>query len=275
MANSFILYILAYFLVHIPAQFFTYLIASVFDVPTKFSYFKLGFPIPDHSYLWTSDSVAAIYITAPIIALFIAIFVARYYVLFSAKKSINFNLLLIWIYAHCINLFFGGLTIGIPLIKGFGYVPNWLYASDELSFFFILISLLILFGNGFILKTSFSSFYFDHQYFNSPFHSLLFKIFVAFVPFVMANIFFFLIQFPDNSIYERLIGVTMIIQLIGILPFSPVYQPVEFDFKPVSFVYKGLLLLIVIFLALFLWKTMHNQFFYKNAENSEMIQNAE
>lgn len=268
MANSFIQFVLAYLIVLIPTQLVTHFVALYFDIPTKFTFFKLSFPIPDHSYLWTSNSVAAIYVTGPVIALFIAFFAIRYFMLFAAKKSIQTNLLFIWIYAHCMNVFFGGLTIGIPLIKGFGYVPSWLYASNELTFILILLSLLVLFGNGFILRGPFISLYYNNRYFNSPFHSLIFKIFIVFIPFIAANVLFYLMKFPDNSIYERLTGLTMIVQLVGIIPYTPVYQPEEFEFKPVKFAYKWLLILIVLFMLFVLWRTIHNHLIYQIPESS-------
>lgn len=262
-ANSTIFYILAYLAIHIPSQILTHFVARGFDIPTKFNYLKLVFPIPDHSQLWSANSVSAIYAATPVFALVLAIFIARYYVLHSSKKGINTNLFLIWTFAHCINIFFGGLAIGIPLIKGFGYVPNWLYASDELTFVFLVVSLLILFGNGFILKSPFTALYYNQKYFNSPFHSFVFKVFIVFIPFFAANLLFLLFNFPDSSAYERLVGITMFIQLIGILPYSPTYTPEEQGIKNVSFSKKGLLMLIAVLFSLLLWIGIHNRFIYK------------
>lgn len=272
MANSFILYVLAYLVVLIPSQLITHLVASGFDIPTKFSLFKIIFPIPDHSYLWQPNSVAAIYIATPVFVLLLAIFIARYYVLFSSKNGINTNLFLIWIYAHCINIFFGGLTIGIPLIKGFGYVPHWLYASQELTFVFLLFSLLILFGNGYLLKAPFSALFYDKKFSNSPFHSFIFKIFVVFVPFIIANILFALFHFPDGTIYERLVGFTMVIQLIGVLPFSPIYMPEDYVVKKVHFSYKSVLILVLVFLSFVIWRIIHNEFIYEYTEDQIQIE---
>jgi hypothetical protein len=263
MANSFVLFILAFFIVFIPAQILTHLVASAYNIPAEFHYFKIIFLVPDYSYLWTQSSVVSIYLTTPAFSLLVAFVSFRYYQANILKLGVNSLLLLFWIYAHCINLFFGGLAIGIPLMKGFGYVPHWLYVSNEVQFVLIVLAIIVLFANGLLLKRFVTLMYFNKKFTNSPFYSLVFKVFIVFVPFFLANIFFTVFKIPDPTLFERLVGFIMLVQLLAIVPFNPVYFSDDFIEPVIHLSYKAFISLVIVVAAIFWGTKAYNLLFHQ------------
>jgi hypothetical protein len=261
-ANSSIAYVLAFLSIFIPTQVLIHFVAGGFDIPTKFNYFKLIFPIADHSFLWTQLSVSCIYAASPFLALICAFIVFRIHI----KKSGNIgqfsNLYLIWLYAHCINIFFGGLLIGIPLIKDFGYLPNWLYASSETEVYLILVGALGLLVNGILLRKAFNTICFNEKYFSSPYHSLVFKSMVAFFPAISGIVLFIIFKFPDNTVFTKLLHLTVLIQLCSVAPYTSVHIPISEQLKNFKFSYKPVIILIVIFGLFTAWKNIHNLYIY-------------
>jgi hypothetical protein len=259
--NSLVLYLLSYLVLFIPAQFVTHIIAKAFHIPTVFKQFKIGFAIFDHDSLWNNDSIVSIYASAPVLIIIACFFFYRYLIIkFSADKS-NVYLFSIWAYTHSINMFFGGLAIGIPLIKGFGYVPVWLLAPFSVSLGLIVFSFIILFVNGLFLKRSFMSMAISEYHFNKPLGSLQFKFAIAILPCIIGNLFFYLLKFPDSSLYERLLLITMFIQMTTILSFRYYHFSLPENISKVVFSKKAFYLLIGIILLLVIWKYFHNFLF--------------
>jgi hypothetical protein len=260
-ANSSFAYVLAYLSIFIPTQILVYFVARGFNIPTKFNYFKLIFPIADHSFLWTQLSVSAIYAASPLVALFSIVFVLRYYLKHAGKRGTVTNLYFIWLYAHCVNIFFGGLLIGIPLIKDFGYLPNWLYASNDTIVYLILISALFLLVNGIFLRKAFTSLCFDEKFFNSPYHSLVFKAYIAFFPALTCMFFFIVFNFPDDTIFTKLLHVIVLVQLCTVVPHTSMHIPILDRFRNFSLSYKSVFTIIILLMLFTSWKLIHNIYF--------------
>ncbi len=251
--NSFIAYILSFILILIPSQLITLLVAKSFNIPAYFNHFKINFFATEYSNLWTQSSVIGIYISIPffvVIAGFIFIYLKTY--LSTYKHSIN--LFLIWGYVHCMNIFFGGLIIGIPLIKGFGYVPIWLYLPNFVLVIIIIISTFILFINAYYLRRVFIALSFSDYYLKNPSSLIVFKIAVVFLPCILANLLFYLFKFPDNSLYEELLLITIFIQLIGIIPFNYLFFEIKEENKKVNISKKMLFWLILLLFIFTIWR---------------------
>jgi hypothetical protein len=259
--NSLVLYLLSYLVIFIPAQFITHIVAKAFHIPTVFKQFKIGFAIFDHDSLWNSDSIVSIYAAAPVMTIIACFFFYRYLIIkFSADNS-NAYLFYVWAYAHSINMFFGGLAIGIPLIKGFGYVPVWLLAPFSVSLGLIVFSFILLFVNGLFLKRSFMSMAISEHYFKKPLGSLQFKFAIAILPCIIGNLLFYLLKFPDSSLYERLLLLTMFIQMTTILSFRYYHFSLPENISRVVFSKKAFTTLAGLVMLLLLWKHYHNFIF--------------
>jgi len=261
-ANSSFAYVIAFLSIFIPTQVLVHFVARGFDIPTKFNYYKLIFPIADHSILWTQLSVSCIYAASPLLALIVAFIVFKLLISKSGLISQFSNLFLIWLYAHCINIFFGGLLIGIPLIKDFGYLPNWLYATSETAVYLILIGALGLLVNGILLRKAFNSICFDEKYFKSPYHSFVFKSIIALFPAITGIVIFILFKFPDNAVFTKLLNSTILIQLCSVVPFTSIHIPISEQFRNFRFSYKPVVILVLLFGLFTTWKIVHNLYFY-------------
>lgn len=255
--NSFIAYIFSYLVILIPSQIITLIAAKSFSIPVSFNYFKIAFQAADYSNLWTQSTVIGIYISAPAFVLITGLFF-RYFKSFLETNNYSINLFLIWGYAHCMNIFFGGLIIGIPLVKGFGYVPIWLYFPNFILIIIIIISIFLLFLNASYLKKVFVALSFSDYYLKNPSSLLALKILVIFLPCVLANSFFYFIKFPDDSLYEKLLLVTMFIQLIDIIPYNYLLPEIKDENKKVHFSKKTLLWLIAVVLIITIWRISYS-----------------
>jgi hypothetical protein len=193
-----------------------------------------------------------------LLALICAFIVFRLHIKKSGKIDQFYNLYLIWLYAHSINIFFGGLLIGIPLVKDFGYLPNWLYASNETVVYLILIGALGLLINGILLRKAFNSICFNEKYFSSPYHSLVYKAIVAVLPAVSGMILFIFFRFPDNTVFTKLLHVTIFIQLCSVIPYTSVHIPISEQFRNFKFSIRPVVFLVLSFGLFTAWKIIHN-----------------
>jgi hypothetical protein len=255
--NSFIAYIFSYLVILIPSQLITLIVAKSFNIPVYLNHFKIAFQIADYSSLWTQSSVVGIYISAPIFIIITGFFF-RYFRTFLATNIHSINLFLIWGYAHCMNIFFGGLIVGIPLIKGFGLVPAWLYFPFFIQLLLIAASAFILLLNSYILGRYFVALSFSEYYLKNSSSQLAFKIIVVIFPCILANSIFFVTKMPDNSLYESLLLATMFIQLIGTIPNNHLYIEVKDENKNVIFSKRMLIWFIGMIIFLFIFRIIIN-----------------
>ncbi len=254
--NSLAFYIISYLFLFLPSQFLTYLAAHSFNIPTIFDQYKVAFPIYDNNNLWTQESVVAIYIAAPVAVFILGIFFFRYVRTHIIANKSGLYLFSLWSYVHCINIFFGGLAVGIPIIKGFGLVPAWLYAPYAVSYSLIIISFIIITTNGFFLRRAFASMVISEYYLRSPYLSLQFKTAIAFLPCIIGNSLFFLLKFPDDTIYERLLLFTIFLQFLLVYPFRYFHFTVSEKNANVRFSRLAGTIAIILVLLLVIWKLL-------------------
>jgi hypothetical protein len=255
--NSFIAYILSYLILFVPSQFVSFLAAKTYYIPIGFNHFKLVFQAADYSSLWTQSSVVSVYLSVPVFVFVFGIFFRFLYSYLSTNRR-SLNLLLIWSFTHCMNIFFGGLIVGIPLEKGFGYVPIWLYLPEFALIGLIVVSIFILFLNSYFLRRAFVSLTFSEYYLKNHSTLLAYKIAVVLLPSILANAIFYIIKFPDNSLYETLLLLTIFIQVIGIIPYNYRYFEIKDENRNVIFSRKSLTWLLGLIVMLILLRVLYN-----------------
>lgn len=259
--NSSIAFLLAFFIVYIPSQFFVFWVAYAFDIPAIFERFKLIFPILDHSYLWTQLSVTFIYLVTPlwatIVTLASRIMFYRYYL----DNTFTQNLILIWLSAWGMHFIFGALVVGIPIVKDVGYIPDWLYFPDWLKYAILVFSIFILAINGVILRHQIETLMYDENQQQRPFYSLKFKSIVAIFPALFVLISFIILGFPTNNLFMQLFILLMIFQLFMIVPFKIIYVPLIYNARTIFFEYRYLIYLVLIVLLFIFWKIFHQKIF--------------
>ena len=252
--NSFFAFLSSFVLLHILSQLVTIIVAKVNSIPTRFNYFNVIFPISDNSNLWTQNSVVSVYIAAPLMCLILGLVFRRYLTISIDNPNRNSKLFVIWGYIHAMNFFFGGLIAGIPLLKGIGYVPVWLYFSNTALIITIVISGVLLLLNGFFLRNIFSSLSYAEICWKKPF---LFKFMVIYAPYFLAFGLFFLFRFPDDSIYQQALMVTLLLQLLLVMSNRYIHEwDDENKIYPIKVSWKLISLCLSLLLIIFLWSKL-------------------
>jgi len=249
--NSLMLFLLSWLLLLLATQFFTKLVAEkIFDIPTNYEHLKLIFTIGDSSPLWTRTSIIGVYIVSPFLALGIAISSLIYLLKAGLRNRNLFKLFVLWTYLHSVNLIFGGMVLGVPLMKGVGYVPAWLGFPEALLYVFAGLSLILLGMNGFLVDAFFASFGYSSMQYTQSKSQLKFKFIIAILPALVLALVYNLVGISGTALYDRGLWLTFLIQLIGILYYKclPVRPRKE---NPVNqrinlFVGASLLLLLII-----------------------------
>ncbi|HOK50712.1 MAG: hypothetical protein WHT29_11135 [Bacteroidales bacterium] len=254
-------FFLALLIIYLPSQMLVHGVASFFNIPTKFHRFQLIFPILDHSFLWTQLSVSSIYSATPLVAL-IAFLTAR--IIFFRKHitlSYSSSLLLIWLNALGIHFFFGALMVGIPLVKDFGYVPDWLYFPEWIRIFLVVFSALVLLLNGIVIRRQVETLMYSERQQQRPYYSFLFKWYAIYAPAIVFVFLFIVLGFPNNTLFMRLFWLMFLLQLIGVFPFKFIYAPLLHSEDTVKISGKYVILLVILLSMLILWRTIHLKLF--------------
>jgi hypothetical protein len=238
-----------------------HIVATLCNIPTVFHRFQLVFPILDHSALWTQVSVSLIYSATPFIAL--VAFITSRFVFFYRHINLSFssNLLLIWINAIGVHFFFGSLMVGIPLVKDFGYVPDWLYFPEWTRIALIILSGILLLSNGVVIRRQIETLMFTEQQQQRPYYSFLFKWYSVFAPVLTLIFCFVLFGLPNNTLFMRLFWVMFILQMIAVVPFRFIYAPLLYNESNVQFSRRNLILLVLLFMLLIVWRMVHLKIF--------------
>lgn len=249
--NLSILYLGSFTLLHLVTSLMTKWVASLlFNIPSDFHRLGLIFTIPDSSPKWDHSSVILIYLTAPAVAAVIAAFCVKYFYSKVERYRSLFKLFVIFLYLHAVNLFFGGLAIGAFLKKGFGFVPRWMGFDDVLIYIMAGISVVILIINGFLLKSYISAYGYSYDHYNEDKDQLLFKLLHFLLPITIISLAMFLIGVPDNTLYLRLLSLTMLIQLPGLLPFKYVNNRPKENYVLTNKISRGAIWALVIFVGI-------------------------
>jgi len=255
--NSLLAYVLSYLIILIFSQLVVFISAKTFGIPVNLNHFKITFPVADQSRLWNQNSVVGIYLTAPVLVLIFG-FASRLFKYYLESENRPVNLILSWVYAHAMNIFFGGLIVGIPLVKGFGYVPVWLYFPFFVQLLIIATAVFIIYFNANYLGKSFVSLTFSDYYLKNYYSQLALKIFIVILPCLFANSLFFLLKFPDNSLYESLLLLTMFIQIAGTIPFSYIHISIHEQNSHVYLSKKMLFVLLAMVIIIVFVKIISN-----------------
>ncbi|MBM3435579.1 MAG: hypothetical protein FJY07_05095 [Bacteroidetes bacterium] len=216
--NSATLYFLSFLLITFIFQIVTLLAAESVDIPAVFSNFKTIFQLPDGSALWSPYTVITVYGSGPFAALMIGLATIKMFIHFKRKKHL-LKLFFLWCGLHSFNLVFGSLANGIICKTGFGFVPSWLYLNVAIQLLLIPISLGILILIGFLSNRAFTGMAFSSSEIKDARPQKLFKLRVAYLPWFICSILFFLAGFPIRHPYDYLIHLTMGIMLIPLIRF--------------------------------------------------------
>jgi hypothetical protein len=143
-------FVLAFLLLYVIYQVVTIMIASSFNIPVTWYYYKLKFDISDFSPLYTRTALVSIFAAGPIISLMIGFVFLKLF--FSKHKIIRrFQLFYLWGFICGSNMFFGSYISGFFTRTEFIYTSEWLFMSnvfdiEEIIFTVISFAIMLVIG---------------------------------------------------------------------------------------------------------------------------------
>lgn len=189
----------------------------LFNIPTGIERLGLVFQIPDSSPLWTRMSIIGVYIIGPFFVFIAGLLSFIYLVRKNLRGRTFFKLFVIWVFVISVNMVLGGLSVGIPLVKGFGYVPWWMGFPKGLLYVMAGIAFVLLALSGFLLNMQLAAFGFSNLHRTNARAQFKFKFFAFVLPALVFGLLCAGIGLPNGELYYRGLGVLLPLQMIGIL----------------------------------------------------------
>lgn len=215
MVTSSILFIIAYFFTYFLYQIATAYMAKAYSIPSVIYFFKTDFLIRSYSNLWTRNNVILVSFIGPFISLIIGFVLYRIFHLFKRKPGL-IKLFFLWCALHAFNMFFGAYIAGVITNKGFGLAMLWMFFQLllNISFTFICVIFLIIIGS--LASRSFLQTAHHSSLISEP-NKTYFLIGQALLPYIIGNIFIFLISLPDVKPYQSFILAAMGFMIVPII----------------------------------------------------------
>jgi hypothetical protein len=190
-------YVLTFLLIYLIYQAVTIIVATNFNIPVEWNYYRVRFPLSRDSYLYSRSALVAIFGSGPVASLLLTFLFLKLF--FSNNPSSkSFQLFYLWGIINGLNFFFGAYIVGILTRTDFVYSTEWLmmnhpYDFRELIFTAVSFSVMLLAGwqiTGMFLVSSGSLTLVSHE------NRLFLIFFQAILPWIAGGILFFLINTP-------------------------------------------------------------------------------
>jgi hypothetical protein len=190
-------YILSFLLVYLICQAVTIIVATNFDIPVEWYYYRVRFPLSRDSYLYTRSALVAIFGSGPMASLLLTLLFLKLF-FSNSPTSKNFQLFYLWGIINGLNMFFGAYIVGILTRTDFVYSTEWLlmnhpYDFRELIFTAVSFSMMLLAGwliTPMFLVSSGSLTLVSSE------NRLFLIFFQAILPWIAGGMLFFLINIP-------------------------------------------------------------------------------
>jgi len=222
-ANSTILFMLAYIFVYSFPLIATEYVATKYGIDIRFKNYTIEYLTPNDSPLWNKDNIIAIFAVGPAITFFMSFFF--WYIAYELRGTKGlFKLFFTWVYILAFNLTFGGLIAGIVTLDGLLYVFNWSGLSPGLALILGIVSGFVLFFIGRASKVSFLRAAYNRDWILMPRAQIIFKLRVIYLPYFIGSLVLFAVGFPAHSLFYLLQIATLIIVF---LPTMSYYSPDE------------------------------------------------
>ena len=159
--NSTLLFLLAHIVIFLASNFATTFMASSFNIKSIIYNSQVDYLIRSDD--WKRDAIIAVFSIGPIIALLISVTSLFLFLRFGDKKGLV-NLFLLWLFFIGFIHFVGGISVGVLLSKGLGFVMRWSRVPDAVILLLVYASIFTLILSGLLLARNFlltGNMYFD------------------------------------------------------------------------------------------------------------------
>lgn len=201
-------------------QFAKFITALFYHIPCTWSQGQLIFNIPDTSSLWTYSSVISIYISGPILLLFIGIVFLFLHRKTKDKSSVA-SLLFLWTYINAFILFFGSYLAGIFTDRGFGYIFGWLYIPKYIEIPFGIFSIFMIWVIGHSAGKKIIPFIPKKVFYDSQLPQFYSKCVYLYLPVILAIICLYALGFNGRDFTIQIIYLSILGMLTPTLRFIP------------------------------------------------------
>ncbi len=143
-------FLLSFMIIYLVYQAVTILMASSFNIPVIWYYYRIKFAISDFSPLYTRANLIIIFAAGPVVSLMMAFGFMKLFFTQNAFLQ-RFQRLYLWGFINGINMFFGAYIAGFFTQTEFIYAAAWLfmskmYAIEEMVFAVISFAVLLIVG---------------------------------------------------------------------------------------------------------------------------------
>jgi hypothetical protein len=208
--NSTTFYVLAYFLVYIFHQLVTIYSARTSAIRSELFPGHIEFKIADNQ--WLKNDVISVYSAGPLACLVLAVIFLIWFHKAAKRRGVK-KVLLLWVFIHALNIFFGSLLAGCIAETGFWYAIQW--SVINYAFVWIiagLFALVLLLAGVFLAPTfllscdSITLMQFENR------KKMLAATLVY--PWFFGSLFITVLKLPDLHLYEGLQFITILFFLI-------------------------------------------------------------
>jgi hypothetical protein len=196
-------------------QAVTILVASSFNIPTIWYYYRVKFPLFSGSQLYTRAALISIFASGPLVSLALSFLFLKLF--FNRKlRSQNLKLFYLWGFINGANFFFGSYIVGFITRTEFIYSTEWIFLSsmfdvEEIIFTVIAFTILLLIGRLvtplFLLSSS-------SEKLISPGFRLFYVLGQVFLPWIIGVIAFQVLTTPEHYLPLTLKTLTPFLILI-------------------------------------------------------------
>jgi len=220
-------FILAFLFIYIVYQSVTIIVATSFNIPVEWVYYRLKFPLDTFSPLYSRSALVVIFAVGPFASMILAFtFLKLFFIEDDFLK--RFKLFYLWGFICGSNMFFGAYIAGFFTRTEFIYTTEWLFMSsmfDVEEIVFAVLSMVTMMAIGRIVTPLFlmSS---GSVTLLQPGFRFFFMISQVILPWVAGMLILFLITLP--SFYIPLILKTITPGLI-LVPAFLFYDSIKFE----------------------------------------------
>ncbi len=213
--NSLTVFILAYLISYVTHQVITMFVADSYQIPSIIRNYKIDFLLSPYSQLWNGTRVINVTSAGPVVSLILGTLFYSLFIRIKNQRGI-LKLLVLWLFIHEMNLFFGGFVAGLVSSKGFGLVFMWLYMNKMVKIILALIFIFFMVMIGYFSFIKFLS--------TAPTVNLIkknnrryFIIAQAIIPWILGTFLQLILTFPHTRLYEFTTYLTLIFFLTPVL----------------------------------------------------------
>jgi hypothetical protein len=253
-------YIFSFLLIYIIYQAVTIIVATNFNIPIEWNYYRVRFPLSTGSSLYTRSALVSIFGSGPLASLVLTLIFLKLF--FSKSPSAkNFQLLYLWGLITGMNMFFGSYIVGILTRTDFVYSTEWLMMNHPYDFRELLlttISLIMMLVAGWLITPMFLISSGSMTLVSSE--NRIFLIFAQVIlPWVTGIILFFLITTPKFYLPFLLKTVTPgLLLLPSLFTFNSVRNNTILEMGMIRRTYFRWGIVIVVVILLFIYRIVLN-----------------